>query len=167
MRGSSGPFRPAHPSVTVRAVKHYWWEAELASSVPRQRSTYTPFGQRLSEAGSTLPATPSASKPEGAAKAAGAQTGPWGHHWDRGAAWYVLTGCRLPAGRRAWCLLTRWFSIRHELCHSPTRWCPSKSRQICCFLTATTLLRHALSFEICFKSCFFLNFSNFFFTTLL
>lgn len=106
MRGSSGPFRPAHPSVTVRAVKHYWWEAELASSVPRQRSTYTPFGQRLSEAGSTLPATPSASKPEGAAKAAGAQTGPWGHHWDRGAAWLPKTrlcgigpGAVLTAGR--------------------------------------------------------------------
>lgn len=45
MRGSSGPFQPANPSVTVRAVRHYWWEAELASSVERHLHTLWPRGR--------------------------------------------------------------------------------------------------------------------------
>lgn len=59
---------------------------------------------------------------------------------------------------------TWWFSIRHEPCHAP-QW-PSRSRKICWFLTAATLLIHTLSDETCFKSYFLLSFSKFLFTIL-
>lgn len=150
--------------MTVRAVRHYWWEAELSSSVEKHLHTLWPRGRgSLKLAARCL----QHHLPPSLRELPRLQ----GHRQDHGGTigTVVLLGvssCWLPAGRRAWCLLMWWFFVRHELCHSPSRWCPSRSRQICCFLTATTLLRHALSFEICFKSCFFLNFSNFF-TTLL
>lgn len=104
MKDSRGPFQPVHCCVAVRADRQAWLVGSKAGLHPMgMKHLHTLWRRgRDSEAGSTSPATPSASKPEGAAETPKAQPdlwplGPW--------CWFGVSSLPLSVGCRTWCLL--------------------------------------------------------------